>query len=90
MRLAFALPAALGALASCQTAPAPERESLVDTREVMVARVNPAVAVIWDITNEALGEGGELDPALMDAGAWTRRRPSAWGRARRSRPSPRW
>jgi hypothetical protein len=77
MRQAPALLTVLGALASCQTAQPPAHASLVDTREAMVARVNPAVAVIWDITNEALGEGGELDPALMDDAAWTRLREAA-------------
>jgi len=77
MRTALALLAAVGALGSCQTVQAPPSARLVDTREVMVARVNPAVAAIWDITNEALGEGGALDPALMNNVAWTRLRESA-------------
>ena len=76
-RRAVALAATLGALAACQTAEVTVREPVVDTRVAMVAGVNPAVATIWDITNAAMDEGGELDPALMDDGAWTRLREAA-------------
>ena len=50
---------------------------MIDTREAMVAGVNPAAVAIWDITNEAMDEDGELDPARMDDEAWARLREAA-------------
>lgn len=59
-------------LVSCQTSPPPNAAASVDTHEAMVRWVNPASIAIWDVTNSAAGESGELDPALMDAAAWAK------------------
>lgn len=77
MRQALAILAALGLLASCRTAEPPVRGQVVDTREAMVAGINPAALAIWDITNEDRDDAGELDPALMDDEAWARLREAA-------------
>jgi cytochrome c556 len=77
MRRTLAIPAALGALASCQTTEPPVREPVLDTRVAMVAGVNPAAVAIWDITNEAMDDAGELDPVRMDDEAWARLREAA-------------
>jgi hypothetical protein len=38
----------------------------------MVEGVNPAALAIWDVGNNALDEGGGLDPAMMDDAAWAK------------------
>lgn len=69
-----AIPALLAAamLAGCQTTPpAPAvAVKVVDTREAMVAGINPAAIAIWDITNAAMDDSGEFDAALVDDAAW--------------------
>jgi len=77
MRKTLTILAAFGALASCQTAVPPTRDQVIDTRVAMVAGVNPAAVAIWDITNEAMDEDGELDPARMNDEAWARLREHA-------------
>lgn len=77
MRHPLAILAALGALASCQTVGPPARGREIDTRVAMVAGVNPAAVAIWDITNEAMDEDGEIDPMRMDDEAWARLREAA-------------
>lgn len=73
MRKTFLL-LVLGALVACQTVAPPARGPMVDTREAMVAGVNPAAVAIWDITNEAMDDTGALDPMRIDAEAWARLR----------------
>lgn len=65
------------ALAACQTSQTPSATGTVDTHEAMVRWINPAAMAIWDVSNNAMGEAGGLDPALMDDAAWTRMRQAA-------------
>lgn len=58
-------------LASCQTGQPVAQTGAVDTHEAMVSGINPAALAIWDVSNKAMGEAGGLDPALMDAAAWS-------------------
>jgi cytochrome c556 len=44
----------------------------VFTREAMIAEINPAALEIWDVSNNALNDSGELDPLLLDEAAWGR------------------
>ena len=67
---ALALLATFGALAACQPAEPPAQRSVIDTREAMVAGINSAAVAIWEIANDAQGESGELDPALMSDEDW--------------------
>jgi hypothetical protein len=60
------------ALAACQTTEPPPSAGTVDTHEAMVRWVNPASLAIWDVSNNAMGETGGLDPALMDDAAWSK------------------
>jgi hypothetical protein len=73
----LAILATLGALTSCQTVEPPAAQQVVNTRVAMVAGVNPAAVAIWDITNDAMDESGELDPVRMDDEAWARLREHA-------------
>ena len=69
MRAILAL-ASLSLLASGSVAvsqsPAP-----VDVRHEMQAEVNPAIVAVWDVTNEALDDNGNLNPALISDAGWT-------------------
>jgi len=64
-----AVPAATIPAAAAGGAEAP---ASVDTHEAMVRWLNPAAMAIWDVSNNAMGDTGELDPALMDDAAWQR------------------
>jgi hypothetical protein len=44
----------------------------VQTRQAMVDGVNPAALAIWEVTNAAMNDEGGLDPALIDAGGWSK------------------
>lgn len=69
MRSVLAL-SCLALLASASVAvsqaPAP-----LDVRHAMQAEVNPAIVAIWDVTNEALDDNGNLSPALISDAGWT-------------------
>lgn len=84
MRIAGTIALAL-ALAACaatangsgapETAAAPQTAADAGgepyhVREAMLNEVNPAIMVIWDVGNNAMGETGGLDPALMDDTRW--------------------
>lgn len=60
---------AAAALAACQTGQTPSSTGAADTHEAMT-RINPAALAVWDVTNNAMSEEGELDPALMSDSAW--------------------
>lgn len=60
----FALLASASAAGSQSPAP-------VDVRHAMQAEVNPAIVAIWDVTNEALDDNGNLSPALIADAGWT-------------------
>jgi hypothetical protein len=78
-------------LAGCQTSPAGEPAQAgqaensgsanapesVATHEAMVRWLNPAATAIWDVSNNAKGDTGELDASLMDDAAWQRMADSA-------------
>jgi cytochrome c556 len=69
MRAVFIL-AAL-ALTACATTTALSQDSQpVDVRHAMQAEVNPAIVAIWDVTNNALNDNGELDAALISEAQW--------------------
>lgn len=72
MRRFALLALTLGGLAACQTSPSPPTSGAADTHEAMVRWINPAALAIWDVSNNAMGETGGLDPALMDAAAWAK------------------
>lgn len=72
MRRFALLALTLGALTACQTSPASPTTGTVDTHEAMVRWINPAAMAIWDVSNNAMGETGGLDPALMDDAAWSK------------------
>jgi hypothetical protein len=72
MRKMAPLAAAAGLLASCQAVPPTSLSGTVDTHQAMVSAINPAALAIWEVTNNAMGETGGLDPALMDSAAWSR------------------
>ena len=44
----------------------------LDVRAAMQERINPAMLAIWDVSNNALGDDGGIDPGLMDDGKWQR------------------
>lgn len=67
-----ALVLAGGALAACRTTQPASPSGTVDTHEAMVRWVNPAALAIWDVSNNAMGETGGLDPGLMDDEAWSK------------------
>ncbi len=39
-------------------------------RDVMQDEVNPAIVAIWDVTNNAYNDDGELDSSLITAAQW--------------------
>jgi hypothetical protein len=78
MRKALAILAVYGALASYLAAAEPvARHTVIDTREAMVAGINSAAVAIWDISSEARGEEGELDPTRMTDDSWSQLRDEA-------------
>lgn len=68
---------AASTLAGGQAAAPREQTTVIDTREAMVAGINPAAVEIWDVMNAARAEGGELDRGVMDDDRWARLRESA-------------
>ena len=72
IRSAVPLVPFMALLASCQSVPAPDAARTADTHEAMVRWISPAAQAIWDVANSASAETGGLDPARMDAAAWTR------------------
>lgn len=42
----------------------------VDVRAAMQTAINPAIASIWDVTNNAMDDEGGLDPAQLDDAKW--------------------
>lgn len=58
--------AALGAFAISATA----QSNSVDVRATMQQGINPAMLAIWDVSNNAMNDEGNLDAALLDAGKW--------------------
>jgi hypothetical protein len=78
MRQALVILAAYGALASYLAAAEPSsRHTAIDTREAMVSGINSAAVAIWDISSEARGEEGELDPSRMTDDSWSQLRDEA-------------
>jgi hypothetical protein len=75
---AFLLVLPAAAFALCLVAAeVPAHPRSIDTRHAMVAGINAAAVAIWDITNAASGDDGELDPTRMDDEAWARLREHA-------------
>ncbi len=69
--------AAATALASFAAACAAQEVSASGTqaeplfvRDAMQEEVNPAIVAIWDVTNNAYNDDGELDAALVSADQW--------------------
>ena len=60
----IALAASAASTASSQDAPP------LDVRHAMQQEVNPAIVRIWDVTNNALDDSGNLDPALVGDEGW--------------------
>lgn len=60
----LALAAAAASTASSQDAPP------LDVRHAMQQEVNPAIVRIWDVTNNALDDNGNLDPAQVGDEGW--------------------
>lgn len=52
---------------SAEITPAPQP---LYVRHIMQAEVNPAIVAIWDVSNNAYNDAGELDPALITDGQW--------------------
>lgn len=44
--------------------------STVDVRAAMQNAINPAIASIWDVSNNAVSDDGGIDTALMDDAKW--------------------
>lgn len=44
----------------------------IDIRQIMQQHTNPATLAIWDVGNNAMGDEGGIDPALMDQDKWDR------------------
>ncbi len=59
---------ALLASASAAVSKAP---AAIDVRHAMQAEVNPAVVALWDVTNNALDDNGNLAPAMISDDGWT-------------------
>lgn len=57
-------------LASASVA-ASQSPAPVDVRHAMQAEVNPAIVAVWDVTNEALDDNGNLEPARISDAGWT-------------------
>jgi cytochrome c556 len=58
-------------LAACATTPtsAADGDPLY-VRDAMQSRVNPAITALWDVSNGALDDDGNFDPALVDEAGW--------------------
>lgn len=69
MRAVFAL-SCLALLASASVA-ASQAPAPLDMRHAMQTEVNPAIVAIWDVTNAALDDNGNLSPALISDAGWT-------------------
>lgn len=65
------LAVSLAALALSATAALSQDAAPVDVRHSMQAEVNPAIVAIWDVTNNALDDNGNLVPALIPDEGWT-------------------
>jgi hypothetical protein len=72
MKHAIAGAAVLGALAlglaACNKQPEPPKQ--LTLHEVMKDEIDANADKVWDVTNDALGEQAELDPAKMSDGKW--------------------
>ena len=68
MRAVLALSAF--ALAACATTALSQDGPQVDVRHEMQVEVNPAIVSIWDVTNNALDDNGNLDPAQISDEGW--------------------
>ena len=70
----MAVPALL--LATCGAAIAtdagPDADKVLYIRSEMAGPVNEATAALWDVGNAAMGEDGDIDPALMSDESWDR------------------
>lgn len=71
-RLTLASIVLVGAAVLAGQAIAADPVATVDVRANMVEGVNPAALAIWDVGNNAIDDSGGLDPAQMDAAAWSR------------------
>jgi cytochrome c556 len=58
-----------GAALLCSAAWAADADTLY-IRDAMADGVNPATTELWDIGNNAMGDDGAIDPALMDEAKW--------------------
>ncbi|MGC1269230.1 MAG: hypothetical protein WA842_01395 [Croceibacterium sp.] len=45
-------------------------DDVLHVRTAMKDQVNPAIFGVWDITNNAMGDDGGIDPKLMDDAKW--------------------
>ena len=74
----LALVASAGTLASCLTSTELNAQlGVIETRDAMVQGINSAAVAIWDITQAAPAEDGELDPAYMTGERWEQLRDEA-------------
>ncbi|MEO7553720.1 MAG: cytochrome c [Alteraurantiacibacter sp.] len=61
----------MAALAFGASAASSQDSAPVDVRHVMQTEVNPAIVAIWDVTNNALDDNGNLVPAMIPDEGWT-------------------
>lgn len=69
-RTLFLAVAVLAVCAACATIPEPRPGSRFELRPAMQQRLNPSVLSIWEVTNNAVDDDGQLDPAQIDAAEW--------------------
>jgi cytochrome c556 len=55
---------------ACVSATSAQDAPAVLVREEMQQQVNPAMLAIWDVTNEALDDEGNFNPALVNDAGW--------------------
>ena len=57
-------------LAACVTPAATQDVPPLYVRHAMQTEVNPAIVAVWDVTNNAIGDDGALEAALITPDAW--------------------
>src|SRR5690348_11848264 len=62
----------LAALAAVATSVIAADEPTANLQLTMLAKVNPNALALWDATNKAQDDNGNLDPKKLNADAWTR------------------
>ncbi len=61
---------ATGALAAFAATALAQGGPTVEVRATMQQQVNPAMLAVWDVSNNAMDDGGGLDPAQLDDAKW--------------------